>query len=763
MEIPSSKKNNKRILQDTAPSGCQANGPAAQRRFHIAILNAVQLSRWAFKPLPMQKNAQGGSWQICLDKLRHLPGLTTGPNGTPPPCICLLPPKADTEAARPEIAAALNPQRLQQQGLLPVHLGEYSETALLLALQEGIEHFFPNAFLPDPNALFGPKYLESLKTETPSQNSRQSPKQHNARPMLEEYLALPTAGESVCAREIHCYWLEGDAPLLSLELSCKLHKMHHRSGAELSFSDLYPEGLIPVLFQASILGRLHQLSEAASGRSLARPLQIAGREPNLFVTGLLNPNSPPLHPEIPAPVLRAQSKRQFQNIQKLCRSVFSPSSEKTGEAFSNEGLANTKTRKNTKIVQNAETSHAPKILKIQKNSSSVTTQIQNPAQNLATTESHAGVLPKILEWAERAPRSLPTYFQVQISAFCPQRCAHCPYPQIAPQIAGLQFSPPFSQANETDGANEVKTRAQKTTHGPNSKENGANGLPQTTREDQAFFMQRRLWRELLTAIVRFTEEAHIGLSPLGEALLHPEFVPFVEDLLRFPSLKLVVETSGAAWKAEEIQHLARRGRGRITWIVSLDALDARLYQKLRAPHERIAPELGMTPSQHKAHELVQLLRHSECADSVYVQAVRTTENERDLENFYRHWSQAPQKEKKNKTTISGNSPVIIQKYNSYAGRLPERRPLRLEPEHRMPCRRLEREMIFGLEGQCYVCVQDLERKLASGLGLETALGRFPEKSLEELWQATEALYEQHRFGQYPGLCAQCDEYYVCNF
>ena len=744
---------------DATLNGSQAKqpGPVAQPCFHIAILNAVQLSHWALKPLPTQRKAPGSSWQICLDKLHHLPGLATGSDGTSPPYICLLPPKAAT--LQPEIATALNPQRLQRQGLLPVHLAEYSETALLLALQKGIEHFFPNAFLPDPNALLGQKYLESLYTETskqePGQHSQQNPKKSNARPMLEEYLALHTGGESVCAREIHCYWLEGDAPLLSLELSRKLHKMHHRSGAELSFSDIFPEGLVPLLFQASILGRLHQLSEAASGQSLAGPLQIAGREPNLFATELLNPESPP-HPEIPAPVLRAQSKRQFQTIQKLCCSVFSPSSEKTGEALSNEAPASIETGKNTKTVQN--TVETPKILKIRGNSSSVATQIQNPN----STESYAGMLPKILKWIKRLPRSLPTYFQVQISAFCPQRCAHCPYPQIA----GPRFFPPFS--SPTPGPQDK--------HGKNAitathKENGANGLPQTTKESEAFFMQRRLWRELLTAIVHFTEDAHIGLSPLGEALLHPEFVPFIEDLLRFPSLKLLIETSGAAWKAEDIRHLARRGRGRITWIISLDALNAQLYQKLRAPHEEIITELGMTPSQHKAHELVRLLRHSECVDSVYVQAVRTTENDRDLENFYRHWSQPPQKEpipispkeQKPKATISGNSPVIIQKYNSYAGRLPERRPLRLKPEHRIPCRRLEREMIFGLEGQCYVCVQDLERKLTSSLGLKTELGRFPEKSLEKLWQATEALYEQHRCGQYSGLCAQCDEYYVCNF
>ena len=648
---------------------------------HLAFINAIHLSPYALKPL--EPTTGRSAWQLSLEKLIQLPHRQLKP-GSGLPCVCLLPPRSATLPR--SVAEALEPQRLCQQGLQPLHLQDYTETALLTAVRQGIEVFYPQAFRPDATVKALEKYLDYFdKHELPAQSS----KPDSSQPFGEE-ACLPLAmyfgpeqrdteslplPENLNSRQIHCYWIEGDAPLLSLELIEQLYHKHHRYAAELSFSDLYPQGLVPVLFQAAALGRLWLLKrESPKSQCQASTLNtnslniwgIAERDLNLFAA---EPLLCAKDYRLLRLDLRTSNKRQYQILQDLCRSLW-PVSASKGCCIP---------------------------------------------------------VAKVLQWVESSAqslRSLPRYFPIQISAFCPQQCSYCPYPQIV----GCEFFPPQAL-----------------------RQNGSTG-----------FMPRQLWRSLLAAIAEFAGDGVIGLSPLGEPLLHPEFVGLVEDLQQYPSLELVIETSGSHWEAESIRQL----RGQITWIVSLDALDPKLYRQLRAPNENISPLTGMTASQQKAHDLVELLLDS--GQSVYVQAVRMEENEADLEAFYRYWAEGCQPSRGHLAQALRNRPkpqsfpqVIVQKYNSYAGLLPERQLLRLAPVERFPCRRLAREMVFGLDGRAYLCVQDLQQKLAGQLKLD--LGHFPQQSLEELWHCGHSLYQQHVDGHYPSICQKCDEYYAYNF
>ncbi|WGK68703.1 spiro-SPASM protein [Candidatus Haliotispira prima] len=741
-------KNNTEVSETPVSDGLESGIP----HVHLAFVNAIHLNPYALEALEAPDVSGGGtggedsgpvpassSWQICLEKLAQLPHCrlpSAQDSNSGLPCICLLPP----ERTRPDeaVAAALEPEWLKGQGLHPIFLEDYSEMALLRAVREGIELFYPDAFRPDATVKALENYLDCLDrkeeaggTDLPDTGRKQSARVE----VFGEDVGLPLAmrfgdgqlgreqfrlPENLTSRQIHCYWIEGDAPFLSPELTRKLYDRHHDHAAELSLSDIYPQGLVPMLFQAAVLSRLSLLRRDGTdgvngadgkackdGGNASYPSipEIAERDLNLFATELLPADK---DYRLLRLELRAGNKRQFQTLRNLYCSLAG-----TGKAGA-DGYS----------------------------------------------------LEQILHWLEVSPqssRSLPRYFPIQISAFCPQRCSYCPYPKIM----GPEFFPP--------GAGVLQRELQKGKEAVNAPKNNA-------PKNSAAFMPRQLWSDLLGAIVRFAGDGVINLSPLGEPLLHPEFVCMVEDLLRQPSLQLVIETGGASWQAEDIRRLLAldQKEGRITWIVSLDALDPELYRELRAPDEDISPLTGMCASQQKAHALVELLLHSPESrpGQVYVQAVRMKENEADLEAFYRYWAEGRKPDKSRVpefSAVSGISDiaaapavpvrpqVIVQKYNTYAGLLPDRQLLRLDPIERLPCRRLAREMVFGLDGQCYLCVQDLQQELARRLEPGQRLGCFPQQNLEDLWVCGQSLYEQHIAGHYPGICRNCDEYYVHNF
>ena len=677
---------------------------------HLAFINAIHLGPYALKPL--ESGSGRSAWQLSQAKLAHLPyrslSSETKPetNSSSIPCVCLLPPRKFNLPK--ETAEALAPNIIRQQGLYPITLQDYSETALLQAILKGIEIFYPQAFRPDISIQALEKRLHHLE---PQELSSKNGSTTNS--LFAEEVGLPLAmrfrpeqldrqqlllAENLTSRQIHCYWLEGDAPLCSTELIEQLYHKHHLYAAEFSFSDIYPRGLVPILFQASALGSLWTLkkdfknenSHHLHNNSGLRPetqldiWEIAKRDLNLFAAEplLCDKDYRLLRLD-----LRARNKRQYQTLKNIYNHFGTSISQLL---FSTGPLKN----------KPSEPSSDPNIS-----------------------------IDKILRWTEYSAtsmRCLPRYFPIQISAFCPQRCSYCPYPKMVDKEFFYQTSnSSFLQQN-----------------------------------DNTTFMPRPLWRKLLSAIVEFAGDGIINLSPLGEPLLHPEFTGLVQDLHEYQSLELIVETSGSYWKTEDIKKLPKS----ITWIVSIDALDPQLYQQLRAPDENILPMTGMTTSQQKAHALVDLLLES--GHSVYVQAVRMQENKTDLEAFYHYWNEGRKPRNANNIPALAQRAqpeifpkVLVQKYNSYAGLLPERQLLNLAPVTRFPCRRLAREMVFGLDGQTYLCVQDLQQKLSN----QQNLGYFPQQNLEELWRAGQKTYQQHIEQKYPEFCKQCDEFYVYNF
>jgi spiro-SPASM protein len=235
---------------------------------------------------------------------------------------------------------------------------------------------------------------------------------------------------------------------------------------------------------------------------------------------------------------------------------------------------------------------------------------------------------------------------------------------------------------------------------------------------------------LLERIEGFAHDAHVGISLWGEPALHPDIEGLVAAACRRPGIRLVVETAGVGWRPGALASIASATAGKPpTWIVSLDAATPGVYAGLRGE--------GFAEAIATAGELLALFPHS-----AHVQAVRMKDNEEDLEAFYREWKRRTEH-------------VIIQKYDAFAGALPDRRVADLSPLSRFPCWHLRRDVAVLLDGTVPLCREDLRAG--------QALGNAFTDDLAGIWERGGRQYARHVRGDFPDLCGRCDEYYTFNF
>jgi spiro-SPASM protein len=237
------------------------------------------------------------------------------------------------------------------------------------------------------------------------------------------------------------------------------------------------------------------------------------------------------------------------------------------------------------------------------------------------------------------------------------------------------------------------------------------------------------FERLLSAIAELNPKAWVHLSTWGEIGLHPHASGLVERVLAEPGLRLLVETSGVGWKREEADALFAQDSDRFSLVIGLDTNDADRYQVVRGT--------GYEEAQRFARTAVDAL-----GNRAHVQAVRSDDTEETLDRFYREW--------KEKTDN-----IVIQKYDHFCGRLPQKKIGDISPIQRFPCWHLQRDMTVLVDGTVPLCREDLDASFA--------LGNAFEESLEKCWNAGQSRYAQHVHGAYNELCGSCDEFYTFSF
>lgn len=293
---------------------------------------------------------------------------------------------------------------------------------------------------------------------------------------------------------------------------------------------------------------------------------------------------------------------------------------------------------------------------------------------------------------------LPTFYNIQIASKCKSTCSYCPYPKC------------YSQKYSV--------------------------LPCESSD----FMSYENFSTLIDKIAEFSGEAVISLSLWGESTLHPQLDLFIEKILSYSGLSVLIELSELNLSDEKLNKISQivknseartNGKEKIYWIVSVDAANQEVYEKIH----------GKNSSFEQVCSAVLKLS-SLFENCVYPQFIRLKENEESLETFYRFW-----KEK-------NDEKLIIQKYDWFAGFLEDKKTADLTPITRNPCWHLRRDFVILLNGDVTICREEL---------LNSSQGNVFSESLENIWQKRKAFLEDFVKGNYNQLCEKCDEYYTFNF
>jgi len=234
---------------------------------------------------------------------------------------------------------------------------------------------------------------------------------------------------------------------------------------------------------------------------------------------------------------------------------------------------------------------------------------------------------------------------------------------------------------------------------------------------------------ILGKICDLSEDFHIEFSYLGESLLHGKISRILEHTLSNPHIHAILRTDGVLCTPSFSDYLAGLNTQNLSIICELDAAQSETYKTIR---------------QGDLNKVERNIRYllSKLKKNVYVQMVRVDDNEEEMLKFYDLWEKE-------------GARIIIQKYNSYLGLLPERSRHDLRPLERMCCWHLQRDLVVFHNGNVPRCKQDI-----NGIFL---FGNLLKEDAPSVWERGLTHYTDHCEKKYDRYCAICDEYYTFNF
>lgn len=265
--------------------------------------------------------------------------------------------------------------------------------------------------------------------------------------------------------------------------------------------------------------------------------------------------------------------------------------------------------------------------------------------------------------------------------------------------------------------------------------------PLSVIEQPAAKLSRPHFQKIIDYIATGYGDTSVCASGLGEPMEHPEAVDFLRDLLEEQSIRYVfVETNGIY--LEKLRPLAgHASAGKLRVIVMLNSLER--YEELSG-----SPKASLVAVKKGIQSLVADLNAAgkNAAEMIYLQALKVEENEAEIDALYALAEEL------------GVS-FLLQKYNRYAGLLPERRVSDMTPLERYSCWHLRRDLFIRANGEIAFCKQTVDPKKPA------ARGNLSKDLLPDIWAAQKADFALNYQGKYPAHlpCANCDEYFTFNF
>ncbi|MCB1142064.1 MAG: spiro-SPASM protein [Leptospiraceae bacterium] len=233
----------------------------------------------------------------------------------------------------------------------------------------------------------------------------------------------------------------------------------------------------------------------------------------------------------------------------------------------------------------------------------------------------------------------------------------------------------------------------------------------------------------------YRNEFQICLGGNGEPLLYNDLKKVLELIGSLSNLnRLIIESSLSTDITDFLnilENLDKNILNKIVIIVNLSTLNTGLYQKLYSSSD--TPETILK----KMESILKVFPK----ENLYVQILKIKEVESEIESYFNFFEEKGYK-------------IILQKYNSRANQMIERRVNDLTPIHRDFCWHLTRDLEIHANGNVTACKQS-----------DIVLGNVYTEEVTLLWEKNHerflnSLNHLHERNDTP--CLNCDEWYTFN-
>jgi spiro-SPASM protein len=254
-------------------------------------------------------------------------------------------------------------------------------------------------------------------------------------------------------------------------------------------------------------------------------------------------------------------------------------------------------------------------------------------------------------------------------------------------------------------------------------------------------LSRESFAKVRTYIAEGLGDTSVSAAGLGEPLENPEARAFLTELLDDEKVRYVfLETNGI--HLDTILPLAGHAAAhKLKVIVLLNSLAK--YAEYSG-----APAAALDKVKANVREFTAILRKAgkNAQEIAYIQALKVEENEAEIDALYALAEEL-------------GASFLLQKYNRYAGLMPERRVSDMTPLERYSCWHLRRDLFIRANGDVAFCKQTIDQSKKS------ARGNLSNDALADIWLAQGKDFVLNFHGKYPAHlpCANCDEYFTFNF
>ncbi len=263
-------------------------------------------------------------------------------------------------------------------------------------------------------------------------------------------------------------------------------------------------------------------------------------------------------------------------------------------------------------------------------------------------------------------------------------------------------------------------------------------------KEQRGLMKKAEFQNLLESMRGYGLPYTLCFGGSGEPSDHPEFYAFMDAAVNEPLVELlVIETNGIKADLNFKGYLEKPENSKIKVIINNNALDDKSYRRFHGGDEY----------NRVFNNIISLAELNKDGDRIYVQVMKINEtdefeNEGDtrtyLDNFYDFWE-------------GYKVPIILQKQNTYLGRITDRTYSDLSPIKRVPCWHLQRDMYVLADGTVAFCRQDIDG--------ENSYGNLNASTLKEILEKQKEAFLSDYKGKLSTSpdCSLCDEWYTFNF